>query len=366
MRNEEQIAEIPFIYRYLNAYAPVGQETEGQRIWTNEIKKYVDRVEKDPYGTVVATIQSEASRFLGERTSVVIEAHADEIAWIVTHIEEDGFLRVKRHGGSDNMIAPSKDVVIHTHCGRALNGVFGWPAVHVRDKYTEMGPDQHELWIDLGLENKEAVLSAGAEVGNLVTFNDPLRKIGDYWTGRSLDNKIGGYIIAEVVKRIHERNIKFWFDLHIVNSVQEEVGLYGAKMIAKRLGADLALVHDVCHNTNTPKMNKSKDGDIKGGKGPTIQYTAQNHRMINALIRQTASDNNLPLQLEVGSYGNDTMAFFLENTPAAIISTPLKYMHTTVEMAHVNDVENAIELFIETLNNITPEFMGELHNTQVN
>ena len=365
MKSEEQTAKVPFIYKYLNAYAPVGQETEGQRIWTNEIKKYVDRIEKDPYGTVVATIQSEGDSLPGERKSVVIEAHCDEIAWIVTHIEKDGFLRVKRHGGSDNMIAPSKDVVVHTHDGRKINGVFGWPAVHTRKKYVEEGPDQHELWVDLGLRHKEMVLDAGVEVGNLITFNDPLRKIGEYWVGRSLDNKIGGYIIAEVARRIKEKNLKFWFDLHIVNSVQEEVGLYGAKMIAKKLGADLALVHDVCHNTNTPRMDKSKDGEINGGDGPTIQYTAQNHRMINSLIRKVAEEYYIPLQLEVGSYGNDTMAFFLENTPTAIISTPLKYMHTTVEMAHENDVEYAIELFIATLENITPEFMGEVHNTEI-
>ena len=368
MRSEEQTAKVPFIYKYLNAYAPVGQETEGQRIWAREVEKYVDQIEKDPYGTVVATVFSNVKSGDPIRVNtpkIVIEAHADEIAWIVTHIEKEGFLRVKRHGGSDNMIAPSKDVVVHTHDGKMLNGVFGWPAIHTRKNYVEEGPDQHELWVDLGLEDKEAVLATGVEVGNLITFNDPLRKIGDYWTGRSLDNKIGGYIIAEVAKRIKERNLNFWFDLHIVNSVQEEVGLYGAKMIAKRLGADLALVHDVCHNTNAPRMNKSKEGEINGGDGPTIQYTAQNHRAINQLVRTTAADNNIPLQLEVGSYGNDTMAFFLENTPTAIISTPLKYMHTTVEMAHTSDVENAIELFIETLRNITPEFLGEVYNKEI-
>ena len=237
MRSEEQTAKVPFIYKYLNAYAPVGQETEGQRIWAREVEKYVDQIEKDPYGTVVATVFSNVKSGDPIRVNtpkIVIEAHADEIAWIVTHIEKEGFLRVKRHGGSDNMIAPSKDVVVHTHDGKMLNGVFGWPAIHTRKNYVEEGPDQHELWVDLGLEDKDAVLATGVEVGNLITFNDPLRKIGDYWTGRSLDNKIGGYIIAEVAKRIKERNLNFWFDLHIVNSVQEEVGLYGAKMIAKR------------------------------------------------------------------------------------------------------------------------------------
>lgn len=362
---EDKLAEVPFIYRYLNSYAPSGQESEGQNIWISEIREYVDEVKVDPYGTAVATIfsRNQESGLRNENSpSVLIEAHCDEIAWIVTHIEPEGYIRVKRHGGSDNMIAPSKDVVIHTHSGGKIHGVFGWPAVHLRKKYVEEGPDQHELWIDVGMKDSEDVISSGIEPGCLVTFNDPLREIGDYWVGRSLDNKIGGYIILEVAKRLKKESIHLPFDLHIVNSVQEEVGLYGAKMIAKKLNAQLALVHDVCHNTNTPKVEKSKDGDVKGGLGPCLEYTAQNHRKINTRIRQIANDLNIPLQVTVGSYGNDTMAFFLEGIPTAILATPLKYMHTTVEMAHKDDVLNAIRIYLEFLKFVDLDFILDVNN----
>ena len=361
---KEKIAQEPFIYRYLNAFSPVGEESEGQQIWINEINDYVGGMYVDPYGTAVGLVKTDEYYASGS-PKVVIEAHCDEIAWIITNIEKEGYIRVKRHGGSDNMIAPSKDVLIHTKSGK-VNGVFGWPAIHTRDSYVEEGPDQHELWVDIGAEGEEDVKNLGVEVGNIVTFNDPLRKLGNYWVGRSLDNKIGGYIIAEVAKRLKERNIKLPYDLYIVNSVQEEVGLYGAKMIAKRLQADLAIVHDVCHNTNTPRIEKSKDGDVKGGKGPTLEYTAQNHRKLNNLIEDIAGDNGIPNQKAVGSYGNDTMAFFLENTPTAILATPLKYMHTTVEMAHVNDVENCIELYIKVLQNLDSTVISEIHNKKMN
>jgi putative aminopeptidase FrvX len=359
MKNEEQ-----FIYKYLNAFSPVGEESEGQQIWIDEVNNYVDGMYVDPYGTAVGRVRTE-SIYMDKTPRVVIEAHCDEIAWIITNIEKEGYIRVKRHGGSDNMIAPSKDIVVHTKNGK-INGVFGWPAIHTRDSYVEEGPDQHELWVDLGAESDEEVAELGVEVGNIVTFNDPLRQIGNYWVGRSLDNKIGGYIIAEVAKRLKEQDIKLPFDLYVVNSVQEEVGLYGAKMIAKRLQADLALVHDVCHNTNTPRIEKSKDGNIKGGKGPTLEYTAQNHRKINNMIEEIAKKNDIPVQKAVGSYGNDTMAFFLENTPTAILATPLKYMHTTVEMAHVDDVENCIELYINVLQSIDSEVISEIHNKKLN
>ena len=150
--------------------------------------------------------------------------------------------------------------------------------------------------------------------------------------------------------------------MYVANSVQEEVGLHGAKKIAKHLQADLALVHDVCHNTNTPKINKAKDGDNKGGEGPCLEYTAQNHRDINHMLREVALDNKIPVQLTVGSYGNDTMAFFMENTPTAILATPLKYMHTTVEMAHKKDVKNCIKLFVKFLEALTPEKISEINN----
>lgn len=349
-----------FLYDYLNAYAPVAQEGEGQQIWTDYIKPYVDFLKQDAYGTSYGVLRSK-TRFNTEFQKVVIEAHCDEIAWIITHIESDGMIRVKRHGGSDNMIAPSKTVMIHTHNGTKVRGLFGWPAIHTRDSYTSMGYDQHELWVDTGLKDKKAVTKAGVEVGNLITFDTQLEEIGDYYVGRSLDNKIGGYIIAEALRKISEDNIELPYDLYVVNSVQEEVGLHGAKKIAKELKADLALVHDVCHATDTPKIDKAKDGDNKGGEGPCLEYTAQNHREINSMLREIAKKKKIPVQLTVGSMGNDTMAFFMENTPTAILATPLRYMHTTLEMAHKKDIKACITLFVEFLKALTPEKINSIN-----
>lgn len=356
-----------FLYAYHNAFSPVGQETEGQQIWIDYVKQFVNQVKVDAYGTAYAILpgnQPILADRMGVPYKVVIEAHCDEIAWIITQIEKDGYIRVKRHGGSDNMIAASKTILVHTHDGQKIPGVFGWPAIHTRDKYTENGPEQHELWVDLGVDSDEKVKELGVEVGNIITFDDQFSELGDYYVGRSLDNKIGGYIIAETLKRIKEENIQLPYDLYVVNSVQEEVGLYGAKMIAKRLKADLALVHDVCHNTNHPKMNKAKDGDVKGGEGPALEFTAQNHKGIIKKLREVAKDTSIDLQLHVGSYGNDTMAFFLENTPTAILATPLKYMHTTCEMAHKKDVENCIILFVEFLKNIDPSWIDIINGNQ--
>jgi putative aminopeptidase FrvX len=354
MKNEK------FLKEYLNGFSPVGLESSGQNIWMKQIEELVDELHTDAYGTAYGLINGSGEL----NKSVVIESHCDEIAWIITYIEDGGMIRVKRHGGSDTMVAPSKRCVIHTHEGEQVRGVFGQPAIHVRDKRdsNEKGLDPHDLWIDTGVDSKEKVLKQGIQVGNVVTFDDPVEFIGDYIVGRSLDNKIGGYILAVVLEKIRKSKVILPYDLIVVNSVQEEVGLFGAKKIAKHLNADLAIVHDVCHNTHTPKINKAKDGDIKGGGGPCVEYTTQNHRGIIKRIVKTAEKHDIPIQHTVGSYGNDTMAFFLENTPTAIISSPLKYMHTTVEMIHKDDLKSAIKLFVKFLTELTEEDIIELNN----
>lgn len=341
-----------FLYDYINAYSPVAQETEGQRVWVDYITPYCDEVHIDAYGTAYGIVRGTSDK------KVVIEAHCDEIAWMVTHVQSDGLIKVKRHGGSDNLIAPSMPVIIHTHSNKKVNGVFGCNAVHVRkDAYTagEKAMKQEDLWIDVGVSSKEEANKLGVEVGCLVTFESRLRELGDYYVGKSLDNKIGGYIIAEALRKIKENGIELPYDLYVVNSVQEEVGLFGARMIAKKLQADLSLIHDVCHSTNTPGINPAIDCDVKAGEGPCLEYTAQNHRGILNMLKRIAKNEKIQLQDTVGSYGNDTMAFFLENTPTAILSTPLKHMHTTVEMAHKSDVKSCIKMFVEVLKDLSVE-----------
>ena len=345
-----------FLENYLNTHSPSGNETEAQDVWEEYLSKHIkkENIHRDVYHNSYGVIKSTKPN----AKKVVIEAHCDEIAWIVTHIESDGLLRVKRNGGSDNMIASSKPVIVHHHDGKKSNGVFGWAAIHTRNKAVENGPDQHELYIDLGLDSKDSVLESGVEVGNLVTNDTKFSTVGDYYTGKSIDNKIGGFIIAETARNIIENNIELDYDLYIVNASQEEVGLHGARHMAKLLKPNLALVHDVCHNTTTPFYDKAKHGDVIGGKGPSVHYTHQNSKRLNTFIREIGKENDIPVQIEVGSTGNDTIAFFEEGIESVMIATPLKYMHSTVEMSHKDDVDNAIRLFTETLKKINSDFLN--------
>lgn len=349
-----------FLYTYHNTYSPVSQEAAGQKVWSDYISKYVDELHDDSYGNVWGVIKSEDNK---NNFKVVIEAHCDEISWMVSYISNDGKIYVAKNGGSDVQIANSKRIVIHTRKKGLVEGAFGCTAVHLRKNKTT-ATELKDLFIDIGLDSAAEVRKVGVEVGNIITFTDVFEEMGNYYIGKSLDNKIGGYIIAEVARKLKKNGIKLPYDLYIVNTVQEEVGLNGARMVSGSIKPNIALVTDVCHNTNTPGVDKITNCDIKGGKGGVFQFTSQNHRKLNELMLNVSEKNKIPHQLAIGSTGNDTMGFFLANggTPTAIISTPLKYMHTTVEMVHKDDVKSVIDIFYHTLQTIQNGETFKYHN----
>lgn len=338
-----------FLEKYINNASPTGFEYNGQKMWLEYIKPYIDDYMIDSYGTVVGIVNPEAE------FKVVIEAHADEISWFVHYITDDGFIHVKRNGGSDHMIAPSKRVNIHTDKG-VVKAVFGWPAIHTRQE-KDPKPSVKNITLDCGCDTREEVEKLGVHIGCVATFEDEFTILNDSrYVGRALDNRIGGFMIAQVARLLKESNTKLPFGLYIVNSVQEEIGLRGAQMIAHNIKPDVAIVTDVCHDTSTPLIDKKVEGEYKNGKGPVLTYGPAVQNNLLKLIIETAEKNKIPFQRAVASRttGTDTDAFAYSNAgvPSALISLPLRYMHTTVEMAHKEDVENIIQLMLESVKNI--------------
>ena len=338
-----------FLEKYLNNPSPTGFESEGQKLWLDYMKPYVDEYITDNYGSVAGIINP------GKKYKVVIEAHADEISWFVHYITKDGFIYLVRNGGSDHMIAPSKRVNIHTEKG-PVKAVFGWPAIHMR-KGKEETPSMKNIFLDCGCTTKDEVEALGIHVGCVATFEDEFMILNkNKYVGRALDNRMGGFMIAEVARLLKESKTKLPFTLYVVNSVQEEIGLRGAQMIAERIKPDVALVTDVCHDTNTPMVSKIENGDLKSGNGPVLTYgPAVQNNFLNQIFK-TAEKNKIPFQRAVvsRSTGTDTDAFAYSNdgVTSALISLPLRYMHTTVEMVHKDDVENSIRMILETVKSI--------------
>jgi putative aminopeptidase FrvX len=335
-----------FLEKYLNNPSPTGFESEGQKLWLSYIKPYIEEYFTDNYGSVVGVINPKA------KYKVVIEAHADEISWFVHYITKDGFIYLRRNGGSDHMIAPSKRVNIHTDKG-IVKAVFGWPAIHMRQQKEET-PSLKNIFLDCGCSSDKEVEILGIHVGCVVTFEDEFMMLNNNrYVGRALDNRMGGFMIAEVARILKEEKIKLPFGLYIVNSVQEEIGLRGAEMIAHRIKPDVAIITDVCHDTHTPMVDKIENGDLKSGDGPVLTYGPAVQNNLLKQIIHTAEKAKIPFQRAAASRstGTDTDAFAYSNegVSSALISLPLRYMHTTVEMVRKEDVENTIRLIKETL-----------------
>lgn len=360
MAKKEKAKHIPvvtkksldFFEKYINNPSPTGFEWEGQKMWLDYIKPFIDEHFVDNYGTAVGVINPKAEY------KVVIEAHADEISWFVNYITKDGLIYVIRNGGSDHQIAPSKRVNIHTEKG-IVKAVFGWPAIHTRSGEKEEAPTLKNIFLDCGCTSKEEVEAMGIHVGCVITYEDEFMVLNDrYYVGRALDNRAGGFMIAEVARMLKENKVKLPFGLYIVNSVQEEIGLRGAEMIAHRIKPNVAIVTDVTHDTQTPMINKITQGDLFCGNGPVVSYAPAVQTNLNKLLIKAAEENQIPFQRQASSRstGTDTDAFAYSNdgVVSALISLPLRYMHTTVEMVHKEDVDNVIRLIYEALLDIKP------------
>ncbi len=345
-----------FLRNYINTPSPTGFESGGQKVWLNYIKPFVDEIMTDPYGTAVGIINPQ------EKFKVVIEAHADEISWFVNYISESGLIYLKRNGGVDHQIAPGKRVFIHGKKG-PVKAVFGWPAIHTRiggGERKDPQPAVDNLFLDCGAKNRKQVESLGIHIGAVATYEEGYDELAyDYLIGRAFDNRIGGFMIAEVTRMLKANKKKLPYGLYVVNAVQEEIGLRGAEMIARRIKPDVAIITDVTHDTTTPMVNKIIEGDVACGKGPSLAYGPAVHNKLLSVVEDVANKKKIPVQMRTvsRSTGTDTDSFAYANDgcPSVLISIPLRYMHTTVEMLHKDDVENTIKLMYETLLSISPK-----------
>ena len=354
-------ASLVFLKKYLNTPSPVGFESGGQKIWLEYLKPYIDSYFTDAYGTAVGVINPDA------KFRIVIEAHADEISWFVNYINPEGLMYLKRNGGVDHQVAPGQRVIIHGTKG-PVKAVFGWPAIHTRigTDAKEVHPKVENLFLDCGARNRKDIEALGIHPGSVVTYQDGFDELAyDTLIARAFDNRIGGFMIAEVARLLKENKKKLPYGLYIVNAVQEEVGLRGAEMIARKIKADVAIITDVTHDTATPMVNKMVEGDITCGKGPSLAFGPAVHNLLLSFVRDIASKKNIPVQLRAvsRSTGTDTdsFAYANEGCPSVLISIPLRYMHTTVEMLNRNDIEQTIRLMYETLLALTPKTNFNYH-----
>jgi len=346
-----------FLFDLLNTPSPTGFELAGQRKWAAYVRSFADRVENDAYGTVWATLEGHGPQ-AGTRKRIMLEAHADEIGFIVKQITKEGFLRIDRIGGSDTATARGRRLQILGDKG-SVRGIIGNTAIHLRKDHLgdEKAPKIHELYVDVGASNPEEVAALGLRVGHPAVYADQAEQLGaHYIVSRALDNRVGGYILSQVLANLSSRKEALRSTVYAVNAVQEEIGGHGAKMVAHRLMPDLCIVLDVTHATDTPGIDAAQHGEVKLGGGPSITHGTCNHPAVIARLLDVAQELKLPVQHESSSRysGTDTDVIFetREGIPCALISLPLRYMHSVVEMADLRDVQKVIDwltAFVESV-----------------
>ena len=334
-----------FLLNLLNTPSPTGFESKGQQVWATYIKPFVDRVENDAYGNTWGVMEGQKQ---DSSSSLMFEAHADEIGFMISYISDAGFIYVNRVGGSDRAIVRARRVRILGDKGE-VTGVFGNTAIHIRETSNEKTPQWHEVFIDIGASKKEEVLERGLRVGHPIVFADePIELTENRLSGRALDNRIGGFIIAQVMERLSKQIKKPDVTVYAVNAVQEEIGGNGARMVSYRLHPSCAVVLDVTHATDSPGIDKPKHGDVKLGGGPTLTHGTSNHPLLVQHLMKVAEKEEIPIQHEASSRftGTDTDKIFTSKTgiPSALVSLPMRYMHSTVETVDMKDVEYVIRL----------------------
>tara|TARA_B110000881_G_scaffold89281_1_gene78426 strand:+ start:10817 stop:11896 length:1080 start_codon:yes stop_codon:yes gene_type:complete len=345
-------AEKSFLFDLLETPSPTGFEMPGQRVWAKYVGRFADSVECDAYGSTWATLKGRSKKV------VMLEAHADEIGYMIKYITKEGFLYLDRVGGSDSATGRGRRLQILGDKG-VVQGIIGNTAIHLRRDVlaNEKAPKIHELWVDVGASSAKEIEKLGLRVGHPAVYADGPMDLGrDRLVSRAVDNRIGGFIIAQVMKKLASAKTKPAFSVICLNAVQEEIGGYGAMMATHRLQPDVCICTDVTHATDTPGLSAPMYGRVDLGGGPSVTHGSASHPLVVDRLLDVAKKKKIRIQHEASGRftGTDTDGIYIsrEGVPSALVSLPLRCMHSVVEMADYSDIEETTDLmagFVQSL-----------------
>ncbi|MCF3943477.1 M20/M25/M40 family metallo-hydrolase [Oceanobacillus alkalisoli] len=335
-----------FLMELLNTASPSSMEMDIQRKWMAYVKEFADEVRTDNAGNVIGILNPQAP------FKVLLAGHSDEIALVVNRIDEQGFLHFDKMGGINPKAAVGMRVQVFGYNGQ-VTGVIGVNAQHhggLKDDFTLA-----DLFIDCGYQTKEEAEKV-VQIGDLCVYKtEPEMLQGRYIAGRGLDNRTGSFIVAEVLKRLSEKELKV--GVYAASTVNEETNMGGAYFAAAGIEPTMAIACDVTFATDYPGVNKNKYGDIKLEGGPVLAKGAPINIKINRLLEQAATDLQLDVQYELTPRHTgtdaDRMRLTGKGVPVSLVSLPLRYMHSPVETASTKDMEEEIALLVEMIANLS-------------
>lgn len=349
---------LSFLKEILSAPSPSGYEQPVQRIWKQYVSSFADEVSTDLHGNAIAAINPAGS------PRIMLAGHCDELGFQINFINDQGFLHFQPIGGHDLGIVPGRRVLIHTKNG-PVKGVLGKRAIHLMtpdERESPKKPQVEQFWIDIAVKDKKEAEELVA-VGDPVTYTDAYEEIRNgIAVSRGFDDKAGAFVVAEVLRQIAEKRDSLSAAVFGVSTVQEEIGLRGATTAAHGVNPHVGIAVDVTHATDSPDMDKRKAGDVKLGGGPVITRGPNVNPVVYDRLVAAAKqrdDGAFGYQLDAAPRGTGTDANAIQLARAGVatglVSIPLRYMHTTVEMAALNDLEATSDLLADFCIGVRPD-----------
>ncbi|WP_432403093.1 M20/M25/M40 family metallo-hydrolase [Wukongibacter sp. M2B1] len=331
-----------FLEELLSTFSPSGDEVEIQRKWMEYVKPFAHKVETDMVGNVIAAVNPD------KPFKVMLAGHCDEISFMVNYIDDDGYLYLTKAGGINPKLALGMRVKVLGKAGE-LNGVIGVRAEHQGGAKEEIKIE--DIYVDCGAKDKEDIEKYVC-IGDYVTYNvDYEYMLNDNIAGRGLDNRTGAFIVAEVLRKVAEKNVNV--AVYAVSTVNEETNMGGAYFAGSNIQPDMAVACDVSFATDYPDTDKKKHGSVELGKGPILSKGSPINKKINQLLEKAAEEKNIPIQYELTprltGTDADKIRFSGKGVPTALVSLPLRYMHSPSEVANLVDIENEIELLVQAI-----------------
>ncbi len=331
-----------FLKALAEAPSPSGYEQPAQKIFQEYVRGFVDQMEADVLGNSYGWVKGE------EKPIVMLAGHCDEIGFMIKYIDENGYLYFASIGGVDEQLLPGKRVWVHGG-NEPLLGIIGRKPIHLLDsKEREKVPQIHTQFIDIGAKNRKDA-EKHVHIGDPVTFVGGLQKlIGDRVVSRGFDDKVGAFVVGEVLRRISENRKRLLCTVCGVSTVQEELGLRGATTSAYQIQPDIGIAIEVGHASDYPDVDKKRVGEYKIGAGPIIARGANINPRVYELMVKVANRRKIPFQIlgAPRATGTDANVIQLSRRGVAtgLVSIPLRYMHTPTEVLSLRDLEACCQL----------------------
>jgi len=334
--------DFKFFKELIEAPSPSGFEQPAQRVIREALADVADDVRTDVMGNVVAHVKGPQGA-----PRLMLAGHCDEIGFMVKYVDDQGYLFFAPIGGVDAHLVPGQRVTVHTS-GGPIAGVVGKRPIHqieVKDRETVV-PFKSQF-IDIGCSSKDEAVKL-VSIGDPVTFRVGVERLqGTRLTSRAFDDKMGAFIVAQVLREVRRQN-RMTVDLHGVSTVQEEVGLRGGATSAYGVQPDIGIAVEVGFASDYPGADHKDLGEVSLGKGPVIARGPNINPVLFDLLKKTAEEENIPCQImgiprATGTDAN-VMQLVHGGVATALISIPLRYMHTPVEVLDWVDLEGAVKL----------------------